>query len=302
VEAFVRYSLTMDVANLQQRNIDPKTVSWDWDTLTQLQQELSKKADNGSIAVIGVDPLDAMGGGFGGGNPFYWGQAWGIEYFDEHAGTFNFNNDQLIEAMNTVKKIYDLVGGAQAVAGFHNSYGMWTGSPTAAMPSGVEDMQINGYWNPGDLALTAPHRTFAYTWPAVPASRKGFRFQSTGGHSAFVPQGAKQSDSAFQLIEFLVGDDAEQTIFDSTGWLGARLSFLAKVDVNKYAGLDWFINSAKSNDQLNSIPSNPIENYCSTQWTTALNDVLYGKAQPKDALQQLQEQVTNEMKQRFPNG
>ncbi len=299
VEAFVRYSLSLDAGNLQAQGIDPAKVSWDWDTLTQLQQQLTKKAANGSIAVLGIDPLDAMGGAFGGGNPFYWGQAWGIQYFDEHTGTFNFANPQLAEAMTTVKKIYDIAGGAQAVSGFHSSYGYWTGSPTAAFPSGVEDGQINGYWNPGDLALTAPHRTFYYTWPAVPASKKGFMFQSTGGHSGFIPRGAKHTAEAFQVIEFLYGDAAENIIFDSTGWLGARLSFLQKVNVNRYKGLDWFIKSAQHNDQLNGIPSNPIESFTATQWNTALQNVLYGKATPQDALKQLQQIVTNEYKQRI---
>ncbi|MCL4544138.1 MAG: extracellular solute-binding protein [Chloroflexi bacterium] len=298
VEAFVRYSLTIDATNLSETGINPSTISWDWDTLTQLQQQLTKKASNGSISVLGIDPLDAMGGAFGGGNPFYWGQAWGIQYFDEHSGAFNFDNGQLAEAMLTVKKIYDIAGGARAVTGFHSSYGYWTGNPTAAMPSGVEDMQINGYWNPGDLALTSPHRSFVYTWPAVPTSHKGFKFQSTGGHSGFIPRGAKNSEEAFQVIEFLYGDTAEGIIFDSTGWLGARTSYLQKVDAKRYKGLEWFLNSAQHNDQLNGIPSNPIESFTATQWQTALQNVLYGRAQPKDALKQLQQVVTNEYKQR----
>ena len=302
IEAFVRYGLCLDMTNLAKLNVDPKTLSWDWDTLTQMQQQLTQKAANGSVSVIGIDPLDSMGGAFGGGNPFYWGQAWGIEYFDEQNNTFNFDNAQLVDAMTTVKKVYDIAGGAQAVAGFHNSYGTWATSPTSAFPSGVEDMQIDGYWDAGWVAHSAPGRQFAYTWPAVPAARKGFKFQSTGGHSAFLPKGAKHPAEAFQLIEYLVGDSAAQTIFDGSGFLGARLSFLSKVDASKYPGLDFFINTAKQNDKLNSIPSNPIESYTSTQWGTALQNVLYGKVQPKDALQQLQQQVTNELKQRFPNG
>ncbi|MCL4508623.1 MAG: hypothetical protein M1296_03745 [Chloroflexi bacterium] len=302
VEAFVRYALCLDMTNLKALNIDPTKLSWDWGTLTQMQQELTKKASNGSISVLGIDPLDAMGGAFGGGNPFYWGQAWGIQYFDENTGKFNFANDQLAEAMTTVKKIYDIAGGARTVAGFHNSYGTWTESPTAAFPSGVEDMNVNGYWAPGELAHSSPSREFAYTWAPVPASRKGFMFQSTGGHNAFIPKGAKNTNEAFQVIEFLVGDTAEQTIFDGTGWLGARISFLDKVDASKYKGLDFYINSAKKNDKLYDIPSNPIESFTATQWNTALQNVLYGKAQPAEALKQLQQTVTSQMQQQFPNG
>lgn len=302
LEAFARFGLALDMTNLEQYNVDPKTFSWDWDTITQLQQETTKVAANNSIAVIGIDPLDAMGGAFGGSDPLYWGQAWGIEYYDAGNRTFNFANDQLVEGLTILKKIYDLAGGAAKVSGFHSSYGYWTGNPTAAFPSGVENLEINGYWNPGDLALTAPKRAFAYTWAPVPAAKKGFKFQTLVGHSAFVPKGAKYIADAFQLIEFLVDDTAEQIVFDSTGWLGARQSFLKKVDVNRYKGLDFYVNSVKQADKLYGMPSNPIESYCSQQWNTVQQDVLYGKAQPKAALQQLQQLVTNELKQRFPNG
>ncbi|HEV7214013.1 MAG TPA: hypothetical protein VGP33_02730 [Chloroflexota bacterium] len=302
VEGFCRYGLCFDMTNLQKFNVDPKTLSWDWDTLTQMQQQFTQKAANGSISVLGIDPLDAMGGSFGGSNPFYWAQAWGVDYYDEQTRKFNFNNDQLAEGLTILKKVYDIAGGAQAVAGFHNSYGTWTESPTAAFPSGVEDINVNGYWAPGELAHSSPSREFAYTWAPVPASKKGFKFQTLVGHNAFIPKGAKNTDNAFQLIEFLASDTAEQTIFDGTGWLGARQSFLKKVDFNKYKGLDFFVNSLKTADKLYGMPSNPIENYCGQQWGKVQQDVIYGKAQPKEALAQLQQIVTNQLQQQFPNG
>jgi len=56
--------------------------------------------------------------------------------------------------------------GVQKIGGFHNSYGTWTESPTAAMPSGVEDMNINGYWAPGELAHSAANNAAEDTTPA----------------------------------------------------------------------------------------------------------------------------------------
>jgi ABC-type glycerol-3-phosphate transport system substrate-binding protein len=300
LEAFVRFGLVMDNTILQPKGIDPKTISWDFDTLIQLQQQLTTK--NGAAdQVVAFDPLDAMGGGFGGGNPFYFGQAWGIKYFDEGTGKFNFDNAELADAMTTVKKLYDVVGGRPAVQAAFKGHGYWTGAQSDIV-SGVEIMQTNGYWSPGELAHNAPSRDFAYTWPPVPAAKKGLKFQSSGGHSAFIPNGSKNVGDAFTLIEFLVSEPAEQTIFDGTGWLGARTSFLSKVDVSKYKGLDFYVNSATKNDQLNSMPSCPIEGDCGTMWGKALDDVLAGKQQPQNALQQLQQQVTTLFAQRFPNG
>ncbi|HEV7213649.1 MAG TPA: hypothetical protein VGP33_00890, partial [Chloroflexota bacterium] len=300
LEAFVRFGLVIDNTILQPKGIDPSTISWDYDTLIQLQQQLTTK--NGAAdQVVAFDPLDAMGGGFGGGNPFYFGQAWGIKYFDEGTGKFNFDNAELADAMTTVKKLYDVVGGRAAVQAAFKGHGYWTGAQSD-IASGVEIMQTNGYWSPGELAHSAPSRDFAYTWPPVPSAKKGLKFQSSGGHSAFIPNGSKNVPDAFTLIEFLVSEPAEQTIFDGTGWLGARTSFLSKVDVSKYKGLDFYINSATKNDQLNSMPSCPIEGECGAMWGKTLDDVLAGKAQPQNALQQLQQQVTTVFAQRFPNG
>jgi hypothetical protein len=45
----------------------------------------------------------------------------------------------------------------------------------------------------------------------------------------------------------------------------------------------------------------PIQSFSATTWTSTLNNVLAGKAQPANALKQ-QQQVTMEYHQRFPNG
>jgi ABC-type glycerol-3-phosphate transport system substrate-binding protein len=302
VEAFVRYSLCMDMTNLQKYSIDPKTLSWDWDTVVQLQQQLTTKTASGDIAILGIDPQDCAAGGLSGGNPFYWGHAYDIEYFDPTTGKFNFDNDQLVEAMTMIKRLHDVAGGVQAVKKFQASTGFWNGNPKAMLPSGMEAMAVNIYTAPGVLAHDAPSRSFAYTWAPVPTSHKGWKVQATGGHNAFIPSGAKYAAQGFQVIEHLVGDLAEQTIYDNIGWLGARTSFLAKVNAGKYPGLDFFIQSVKQNDKLFGMPANPIENQTATLWNTALQSVLTAKATPKDALAQLQQVVTAQMSQQFPNG
>ncbi|MCL4541423.1 MAG: hypothetical protein M1396_03650, partial [Chloroflexi bacterium] len=70
----------------------------------------------------------------------------------------------------------------------------------------------------------------------------------------------------------------------------------------KYKGLDFYVNSVTAANKLYGMPSNPIQGFCAQQWNTAQSNVLYGKATPQDALKQLQQTVTNELKQRFPNG
>jgi ABC-type glycerol-3-phosphate transport system substrate-binding protein len=163
-------------------------------------------------------------------------------------------------------------------------------------------MSIIGYFAPGQVAHFAPNRTFAFTWPPVPAAKKGYKLQTVGSHNLLIPAGAKHAPEAFQLIGFLIGDAAERVLFDNSGFLGARLSFLKKVDTSKYPGLDFYFNSVHDADNVAGPLPDPIQSFSATTWMAALNSVLAGKAEPADALRQVQQQVTAEYHQRFPNG
>jgi ABC-type glycerol-3-phosphate transport system substrate-binding protein len=300
IEAFARFGLVLDMTNLQKYGIDPRTLSWDWDTVTQLQQQYTKTASDGSITELGIDPLSDEGGNFRDG--FYFGSAWNVTYFDETTNKYNFANDALADALATVKKLYDVAGGQAKIAAFRKQHGQWNATATAAMPAGVEDMVITGYFAPGQLKHTAPNREFAATWAPVPTAHKGFKAQVIGSHNLLIPQGAKHVAEGFALTEFMVGDTACQALFDGEGFLGARLSFLKKIDAAKYPGLDFFIASATQSDHLGGIIVDPILSYSAQQWGAAMTDVIAGKTQPQAALQQLQQQVTAEYQRSFPQG
>jgi ABC-type glycerol-3-phosphate transport system substrate-binding protein len=299
IEAFTRYGLLLDMTNLEKFGVDAKTLSWDWDTLMQLQQQATVKDGAGNIQVLGIDPLseDATFGACS-----FFAQAWGTQYFDEKTFTYNFDNTQLAEAMTKVKKLYDLVGGPAAVDKWRKQNAQWVASTKAAIPAGTQNMSIIGYFAPAQVADFAPNRQFAFTWPAVPASKKGYKFQTVGSHNLLIPAGSKHVPEAFQLMGFLIGDTAEQVLFDHSGFLGARLSFLKKVDTSKYPGLDFYFQSVQNADNVGGPLPDPVQSFSATTWTSTLNNVLAGKAQPADALKQLQQQVTTEYHQRFPNG
>jgi ABC-type glycerol-3-phosphate transport system substrate-binding protein len=265
----------------------------------QLQQQATVKDGAGNIQVLGIDPLseDATFGACS-----FFAQAWGTQYFDEKTFTYNFDNTQLAEAMTTVKKLYDLVGGPAAVDKWRKQNAQWVASTKAAIPAGTQNMSIIGYFAPAQVADFAPNRQFAFTWPAVPASKKGYKFQTVGSHNLLIPAGSKHVPEAFQLMGFLIGDTAEQVLFDHSGFLGARLSFLKKVDTSKYPGLDFYFQSVQNADNVGGPLPDPVQSFSATTWTSTLNNVLAGKAQPADALKQLQQQVTTEYHQRFPNG
>jgi len=207
----------------------------------------------------------------------------------------------MVEGMTMVQKFYDIAG-AEKIAGFTKAYGTWTESPTAMFPSGVEGANVNGYWGPGELAKSAHNRNFVYGWVPVPNAKKGTKLQSTGGHYAMLPKGAPNPEQGFAFAEYLNTDDAMQTIFDGTGWLGASKKYLAKADVSKYKGLDFFTKSATDASTMWSVIVDPVQAFVSDQWTKLQDSVNYHKMAPKDAAAQLQKAADTEMKSRFPNG
>jgi len=160
---------------------------------------------------------------------------------------------------------------------------------------GTQAMQINGYWTPGSLTKLAPTKHYVYTWAPVSADRKGTKMQSAGGHFAVLPKGSPHVDQAFSFAEFLTGEPAEKIIFDGNGFLGARKSFLAKVDAKQYPGIDFYLQSATTAGEQWADPVDPIESFFSDNWQTQYTKVLQGQLTPQDALSQLQQLCTAQL-------
>jgi len=300
VESFMRWGLVANQDLLAKRNLDPTNLPTNWDDLLEWHKQLTVlDPATKAITQLGLDPLNAMGGSASGGDPFFWGPSFGLgtKYYDEGANQFNVAGPELEEALNTIKRFYDVIGGPAALDTFRKVNGTWSGTK-AGIVLGTEALQINGYWTPGDLTKNAQTKKYVYGWPPVSPTRKGTKMQSTGGHFAVLPKGSPHPDLAFQVAEFLSGEQAEQLIFDGSGFMGARKSFLAKVDTSKYPGLDFYVKSATTGDELWADPSDPIESFFSDTWHSQAQKVFLGQLTPRDALQQLQQLCTEELKKR----
>jgi hypothetical protein len=136
----------------------------------------------------------------------------------------------------------------------------------------------------------------------VPTAQKGVKLQSTGGHYGMLPKGGPNPDLGFQFIEYLTTPAALDVIFNGTGWLGARKSYLSKVDTSKYSGLDFYIKSADSASVMWSVIVDPVQAFVSDQWSKIQESVNYHKTTPKQAAADLQKAADTEMKNQFPNG
>ena len=294
LESFVRWGLVVNADLLAKRGLDGAALPNNWSDLLDWHKKLTV-VDPASKAItqLGIDPLDAMGGSMSGGDPFFWGPSSGLGtgYYDEKAAKFNLVNSQLEDALAAIKSFYDAAGGYAAVQTFRKTNGEWTGAKSGIV-MGTQAMQINSYWTIGSVTQLAPTKRYVYGWPPTSPDRKGKKIQSTGGHFAVLPKGSPFPDQAFAFAEYLTSEAVEQIIFDGPGWLGARKSFLAKVDVKQHPGLDFFIQSATTADELWGDPVDPIEGFFADTWAAQAVKVFQGTQTPQDALQQMQQLST----------
>ena len=298
VESFLRYALIVNVDLAKKVGLDPAKLPETWDEVFQWHEKMTEFDQAGNVKVVGFDPLDGMAGSWGGGDPAFWPIDYGFDFFDENARAYKLDTPQFIEAVNLIKRFYDHVG-AEKMTAFRKTSGGWTSDPTASFPAGLQGMIINGYWTPGELAKTAPDKNFAYGWVPVPNDRRGKKVQATGGHNSGIPKGAAKADKAWQFIEYLTTDKAIDIIFKGVGWLGASKSYLEKVDTSAYKGLDWYVKSLQEANDMRGMDVDPIEGFTNTQWTEGIQKVTFGQLKPEDFARQMQETLTNELKDRL---
>jgi ABC-type glycerol-3-phosphate transport system substrate-binding protein len=296
VEGFIRWGLAANEDLLAKRGLDPKNLPATWEDLLAWHRELTV-VEGGAIRQLGLDPMNAMGGGTGGPDPLLWGPSWGHRFYDEAKEEFHLAHPAMEEALTTIKRFYDVSGGPTIVE-FRTANPAWSGT-TSGITVGTEAMQINGPWTPGELAKNAPDKRYAYSWVPVPAGRKGKKVQSTGGHFGLLPKGSPNPDQGFEFLEYLWSDQALDIIFEGTGWLTARKSYLSRVDAARYRGLDFYIRSVSEANEMYEAPVNPIDGFFGPKWRDAVADVRDGKVNAKTALQELQRLCTEELRQRL---
>jgi len=293
IEGFLRWGFCYNEDLVTQGGLDPAKPPVTWDEAFEFHKALSKFDAAGNVTQVGFDPLDAMGSSIGAGDPFFLPVSMGFEYYDVNGKKYNLDNPQFVDGLTTIKKFYDLLG-AEKMRSFRQSYGTWTGAGTGICVA-TQVAQMNGYWTPGELAACAPDKKYAYGWPMVPASRKDKKIQCTGGHYVLIPKLAKQAETMFHFGEFLNTDTACDTIFNAIGWLPSRKSYMAKANISKFRGLDWFVRSATETNEMHAVVNDPLTGVTYNRFVEATDAVIYGSKTPEQAAKDMQDQMSKEL-------
>ena len=300
IESSIRFAFSYNVALIEGAGLDPDNPPQTWDEAFEWHVKTTKFDSAGNIEILGFDPMDAMGGsGPGPPDPFFWPPSFGLTWWEKEANKFHFDDERFVTILATIKKFYDHAG-VEKMSGYRSSYGTWTQSPTASFPAGVQAMIVNGPWQPGELAHSSPDNTFKYSWGPTPSDREGTKFQATGGHYGSIPQGAGHPEEAFKFLEFCTRGEVQDIVFDQTGWLGPRISWNETLDVSKYAGLDFYINSITEADEMWPSAGCPISSFVGQQWWNTVDAVNFGDKAPEQAATDMQNLCTEELRNQFP--
>ena len=292
-EGYLRYGLVYNAEMVDEAGLDPDTPPETWDECLAWHEAITKFDDAGNLIQVGMDPFDAMGGQLAIQDGFYPAVSWNFSWFDSDAGTFNVDNEMMVQAFNTMGEFYKIVG-PDNMAGMRQveGNGMWGGSYN----NRVQAMMIDGYWRPGGTYISQPEvgENTRITWAPVPTDRKGVKVQGYGGHYVIFFKDAPNTEKMFQVSEFLNSNEACDIIFSNSGFLPGLLGYLSTVDENIYPGLKFYFDSQDTADEWSSPARCPMTDFSRTQWNELRESVYRDEMTAEAAATEFQSRLESE--------
>lgn len=180
-----------------------------WEELLQDALKLTRRNPDGTYERIGFIP------NFG--NAWLYLYAWQNdgEFLSRDGRTCTLNDPKNVEALEYMVKVYDALGGVDAVNSFQSGF---QANELDPFLTGKVAMKIDGSWVPERIARYGPELDFAVVPPPVPADRlhrKGRFAEDTetyltwaGGFSFAIPRGAPHPDAAWEFIKWMTSPEA----------------------------------------------------------------------------------------------
>lgn len=167
-----------------------------WKELREYANILTVKDDRGRFEQVGFIPN--------------YGNSWFYLYSFQNGGAFlsddgnrcTFTSPENVEALQYMVDIYDDLGGIEKVDAFSATF---QGEADHPFIQGKVAMYITGDWELNWLAKYGSQMRFGVAPAPVPGGREPLTW--AGGWAWVIPRGAKNPELAFQLIEYLRGEE-----------------------------------------------------------------------------------------------
>jgi ABC-type sugar transport system permease subunit/ABC-type glycerol-3-phosphate transport system substrate-binding protein len=270
-----------------------------WEELEEMAVRLTERDASGRITRLGFVP------NYGNSWLYLYGWMNGGEFMSEDGRTVTLNDPRIVEALAWIKRIYDKLGGAEAVYAFQSSFQAGDLDPFV---TGKVAMKIDGYWQlTGVLARYARLVDWGAAPPPLPAPElaKGREPISwAGGWCHAIPSTARQKAAAWELIRFLASQRALEIISRSEQQLNesqgipyvprqnanrAQNAWLVDTYIGEQTTLDPRIRAGALvyNDLLERSRYRPVTPVGQLLWNfhiSAMESAIFGKQTPQQAL------------------
>jgi multiple sugar transport system substrate-binding protein len=195
------YGMYYNEALFEEAGLDgpPKTVS----ELAEYAKKLTKRADDGSLEVVGFNPLF----GFYENTPSRYATMFGADWVDEEGNSVLGSDPAWAEALTWQKELVDWYGYDDLVAFQAGAGDEWTASN--AFHTGKVAMNLDGEWRTAFIAREAPD--LQYGTAPVPVDDDKPELYGSGyinGTIVGIPSNAANKEQAWALIKYLTTDDA----------------------------------------------------------------------------------------------
>ncbi|MGQ9683393.1 MAG: hypothetical protein ACUVX9_12705 [Anaerolineae bacterium] len=293
MEGFVPYGLVYNSKLAQEAGLDPTKPPVTWDQVYDWQVKLTQKDAAGNVTRMGLDPFAAMGQGIWFAGGFMAATSWGWKWFDESTRTFNFDNEKMVDAFATFKKLVDVVGIDNLMAVYATEgQDEWGGAYYAE----IQSMLINGYWFPGEAMNNNPEvaKGTMATWLPVPESRRGTKVQSVYTSMLILFKQSKNPEVMYRIGEIMTLKPACDAVFNKTGWLPPIKTYLDTVDPSAYPGLAFYFDCVKEATEWHRPAVCEITRYASNKYAALREQVCRGELTPEEAAKLFQSDCTQE--------
>jgi len=264
----------------------PEDIPSTWDEVFEQAKQYTGFDDAGNLDIVWVEPGKGLR---------HWPAMFGIEDYDEANRRWLFDDPGWEEVVSSIARFYTEFGPEKFDA-FHEAYPGWIAVPGSAFASDRLAMVTSGYWIPGELDKNAPGKEFHYTWAPTGGAAEGKKVTHWGAHSMMIPKKGKHPKEAWMLIEHYLSIESAQTIFEGCGWIGPQRTFWDVMDVDRFRGLDFFVNHAAKEAEIEMVnsPSPAIAFAMSGFADRVVDPVIYGDKTVQQALADFQKDVTQE--------
>jgi multiple sugar transport system permease protein len=174
-----------------------------WEELSEMAVKLTERNSKGAITRLGFAPNY--------GNAWLYLYAWmnGGEFMSPDRRRVTLNSPPIVQALDWMTKIYDSLGGAEAVYAFQSSAQVGQLDPFL---SGRIALKIDGYWTfPEGLAQYGNNLNYGVAVPPVPSARsiQGKTAASwVSGWCFAIPATARHKEAGWELLKFMASQRA----------------------------------------------------------------------------------------------